>query len=152
MNLPDGSFSSTVERDFFETFCGQQIGVGGSRDVFTMTQRDDLVVKIETGAQSFSNVIEWQLWHDACELGDDFAKKWLAPCEYISPSGVILLQKRTTQAEEYPDKLPVWITDTKRPNFGMYDGRFVCHDYGLHFASHTGLTKRMRKAEWWDYE
>jgi len=140
-------FNATVERDFFAFMCGEMLGSGASRDVYVFEPDPRYVLKFETGAQSFSNVREWDVWHDAWALGRDISD-WLAPCVAISPCGTILRQRRTTPAKVYPEKLPAWIMDTKRANFGMIGRRFVAHDYGLHAICNAGMTKRLRKIEW----
>lgn len=145
----DEYFLSTVEQDLFRFMCGELLGHGASRDVYVFEPDPRYVLKIETGAQSFSNVREWDIWHDAQHMGDEVSK-WLAPCKSISPSGVVLMQRRTKPATTYPDKLPAWMTDTKRQNFGMIGRRFVAHDYGNHLICNSGMTKRLRKADWWD--
>jgi hypothetical protein len=32
----------------------------------------------------------------------------------------------------------------------MYNGHIVCHDYGTNRLTTTGMTKRMRKVNWWE--
>ncbi|UXO93717.1 cyclin-dependent kinase-like 5 [Pseudanabaena phage Pan1] len=141
-------FEETVERDFFRLICGEKLGEGAHRQVFECSLDPRLVVKFETEAGSFSNVIEWNVWKDAEFLPDDI-KGWLAPCHSISANGAVLLQYRTTPARKYPDRIPAWMTDTKRGNFGMFRGRFVAHDYASNLICNGGLTRRMKKADWW---
>lgn len=128
--------------------CGDRIAAGSSRAVYQCAYDDGLVVKIENGAQSFQNIAEWQVWQDAQFM--PHALDWLAPCVSISPCGLVLIQKKTEPAKRFPEKLPVWLTDTKRANYGMIGRRFVCHDYGTHLMCNSGLSKRLRKVEWWD--
>jgi hypothetical protein len=45
--------------------------------------------------------------------------------------------------------MPAFFTDLKRENFGLLLGRLVCHDYGVNLLMENGMTKRMRKANWW---
>ncbi len=80
---------------------------------------------------------------------DKDIRRWLAPCVQISPCGSILIQKRTTPApsSRYPAKMPKFLTDMKRSNYGLYKGRLVCHDYGLICLTVTTAT---RKADWWE--
>jgi len=144
----DSHFAATVEKDVFAMLCGEFIGEGSGREVYACAYDDQLVVKIENGAQSFQNILEWSLWHDAQYI--DHAKDWLAPCVRISPCGTVLVQKRTTPASKYPEKMPTWLTDTKRQNYGMIGKRFVCHDYGVNLMCNSGLSKRLRKVDWWD--
>lgn len=148
MATHDDYFKATVERDFFHFMCGDLLGSGASRDVYVFAPDPRFVIKIETGAQSFSNIREWDLWHDAQHMGPEVSK-WLAPCVAISACGTVLQQRRTRPAKTFPDKIPVWMTDTKRQNFGLIGNRFVAHDYGNHLVCNSGLSPRLRKADWW---
>lgn len=149
MAVHDTNFLATVENDFFYFMCSELLGSGQSRDVYVFAHDPRWVVKIETGSQSFSNVREWDLWQDAQHMGPE-VKDWLAPCKSISPCGTVLMQRRTKPAKVFPDKIPAWMTDTKRTNFGMIGKRFVAHDYGNHLVCNAGLTKRLVKVKWWD--
>lgn len=145
----ESNFRNVTERDFFRMFCGNKLGSGSARQVYECEYNPEYVVKIEDAAHSFQNVLEWNIWNDAQHMHPDI-QKWLAPCVRISPCGIILIQKRTKPAKKYPEKLPSWLTDTKRQNYGMIGNRFVCHDYGVNLMCNNGLTKRLRKVEWWD--
>lgn len=120
-----------------------------SRDVYDSKMLPDSVVKVESAAGFFQNVMEWEAWQ---RLKDTEFAKWLAPCEWISPSGTVLIMKKTIPARdrEYLDRMPAFLSDLKKANYGMYNGRLVCHDYGTHLLMDHGMTKRMRKAHWWD--
>lgn len=50
----------------------------------------------------------------------------------------------------YPDRMPAFLTDMKRTNYGLIGKQVVCHDYGTNLLMQMGLTKRMKKADWWD--
>lgn len=150
MMLLDHYFKEHIEYDLFRMFCGEKLGGGSGREVWTFGLDDKYVIKFEGGDQSFQNVLEWNLWCDAKEMADPEVLKWLAPCDRISPSGRILIMQRTTPAKNFPDKIPAFFTDTKKNNFGMIGKRFVCHDYGTHMMCNSGLTKRLIKTEWWD--
>lgn len=145
----DGLFKSTVEKDFFHLMCGELLGEGAYRKVYVFAQDPKWVIKFEEGAQSFSNIREWDLWHDAQQMHPD-VRAWLAPCKAISACGSVLIQARTKPAKTFPDKIPAWMTDTKRGNFGMLGRRFVAHDYGNNLVCNTGLTRRLKAVEWWD--
>jgi len=149
MAVHDTNFLKVIEHDFFFYMCSELLGTGQYRDVYVFAPDPKWVLKFETGAQSFSNIREWDLWNDAQHMSSEI-RDWLAPCKSISPCGTVLMQRRTKPATNYPDKVPVWMTDTKRSNFGMLGKRFVAHDYGNHLVCNQGLTKRLRKAEWWD--
>lgn len=149
MAVHEDYFNATIERDFFHFMCGEMLGSGSFRDVYVFAHDPKWVVKIETGAQSFSNIREWDVWNDAGYIGES-ATKWLAPCKSISPCGTVLIQRRTKPAKTYPKMIPTWMTDTKRANFGMIGSKFVAHDYGLHQIYRSGMSKRLSKVEWWD--
>lgn len=138
--------TGTIARDFFHLICGEKLGFGLSRDVFVFEWDPRYVVKFEAGAQSFQNVTEWNTWQDAQH--HDEAAKWLAPCVKISACGCVLIQRRTRPAKKLPDKVPAFFTDLKASNFGMIGSKFVCHDYGINLMCNSGLTTRLRKADW----
>ncbi|MBG6194786.1 hypothetical protein IWQ52_002300 [Labrenzia sp. EL_159] len=46
---------------------------------------------------------------------------------------------------ELPDKLPTFLTDIKRENFGLFDGRLVCIDYATTIMD---ASTRLKKADW----
>lgn len=108
MTILNHFFKEHIEYDFFRTFCGERLGGGAGRDVYAFGLDDKYVIKFEGGDQSFQNVLEWNLWKDAEEMGDPDVLKWLAPCDRISPSGRILIQQRTKPAIKYPDKIPAF--------------------------------------------
>lgn len=123
-------FQSTIARDTWSILCGDRLGFGVARTVFACRLNPDYVLKIETGGRSFQNVLEWETWKIA-----EYAPKqalWLAPCISISTCGTVLVQRRTTpaRAAEMPKSVPNWLTDVKLDNWGILDGRPVCHDYG----------------------
>lgn len=139
-------FDNTITLDLFQLICGDVLGSGAGRTVYECMIRPDLVVKVETPSHSFQNQSEWRFWNDWRMDAD--MKKWLAPCEAISACGTVLLQRRTepVHPDHYPDRLPKFLTDTKRSNFGILDGKFVCHDYGLVVST---VSTALKKAEWW---
>jgi hypothetical protein len=141
------STNPAMHREVFHLLCNNQIGKGMSRDVYDSKLLLDSVVKIEDYSGQFQNIIEWETWQRVKDT--DYAK-WFAPCEWISPNGSVLIQKKTQQAHKYPDKMPVFFCDFKRTNYGMHNGKFVCHDYGTNLLFENGMTKRLRKADWWD--
>jgi hypothetical protein len=122
------------------------IGVGTHRAVYSSSLLPDCVVKIETGPR-FANIIEWEVWSRI--QSTEFAK-WFAPCVSISPNGLILIQKRTQPAYDFPEKIPAFFSDIKGQNWGMLEGRLVCHDYGNNLLMERGMTRRMRKINWFE--
>lgn len=149
MAVHDTNFKSVIEHDFFYYMCAELLGTGQFRDVYVLRSNPKWVLKFETGSQSFSNIREWDTWNDSEHMGPE-VRKWLAPCKSISPCGTVLMQRRTTPAKIYPEKIPTWMTDTKKSNFGMIGRQFVAHDYGNHLICNSGMTKRLRKAKWLD--
>lgn len=141
------SENTVVQRDLFGLLCKERLGYGIAREVWASKVLPNSVVKVEENAGSFQNVLEWETWQ---RVKDTEFARWFAPCEWISANGAVLIQARTTPAAKYPDRLPVFLTDTKRANYGMHKGRFVCHDYGSHLLMERGMVKAMRKVEWWD--
>lgn len=134
--------------DAFNLLCHTKLGGGIHRDVFECRIDDKLVVKVETDLpwRFFANVLEMKFWNDNQEYKP--VAKWLAPCEYLSPDGLILLQRRCEPlraSDEVPTKLPGFLTDVKWDNFGWLDGRIVCFDYALNIPSPS---VRLRKADW----
>ena len=123
-------FRNTISLDLLRLICGDVINFGTCRTVYECDLRPDLVLKFETASYRFQNIMEWQIWCDV--MHNKKAAPWLAPCELISPCGTVMAQKRTQPLakDAYPKKLPKFLTDTKRVNYGLYDGRVVCHDYG----------------------
>ena len=141
--------SQQTFEDAFNLLCGRKIGEGMTRDVYECNLRPDCVVKVENAdvRSHFQNLQEWMVWGRVC--GTDL-EKWFAPVVQISPNGRILLMKRTlpSHTEGLPDKVPVFFTDFKRANYGFYQGKFVCHDYGSHLLMERGMSKRLRTVNW----
>jgi hypothetical protein len=142
----------TIDRTFedaFDLMCGDLIGEGTFRKVYTCRLRPDLVVKVEKHTERdrrFHNMLEYYCWtqHAHCKP----IHQWLAPCEDMSPDGRILLQKRARplhDTDKLPEQLPTFLTDLKRENFGMLDKRIVCIDYAYYV---TTTSTRLRKANW----
>lgn len=134
--------------DAFNLLCGDKIGSVIHREVFRCKLRPDLVVKVEIDEayRSFANVREQKFWDDWCFV--EKVTRWLAPCEYLSPDGRILLQRRTSPVpDDYalPDKVPGFLTDLKRENFGILDGKLVCVDYA---AVVVDASARLKRAVW----
>lgn len=153
------SDNNSTWRQSFDLLCADLIGRGMSRNVFSSKLLPDCVVKVEEDAGRFQNIVEWETWQ---RVKDTPHARWFAACRWISPNGTILIMERTrTPApQEYPDKMPVFLCDFKRTNYGMArsaprNGKLgkewlVCHDYGTHLMFENGMTKRLKKADWWD--
>lgn len=134
--------------DAFGLLCGNKLGDGIHRTVFECRLRDDLVVKVEKENvwRFFANVHEMKFWSD--HRNNSAIAKWLAPCDYLSPDGRILLQKRVRMVQPMdvvPDTLPQFLTDIKRDNFGWIGDQLVTVDYAL---TDTNASLRIKKAVW----
>jgi len=133
--------------DAFNMLCGKFIGQGIHRKVFECKIRPDLVVKVESDDnRSFANIFEMQFW-DANQHYKEI-NKWLAPCEYLSPDGMILLQRKCSPVPfdyKLPAKLPEFLTDCKRDNFGIMDGKLVSVDYA---STIINPSAKLKKADW----
>ena len=105
-----------------------------------------LVVKIEEPIEGrFQNVAEWLFW-DSVQYNKKISK-WLAPCEWISDNGCILLQKKVIPIREHelPEKLPSFLTDIKIENFGILKKKPVCFDDGF---INSLCSTQLKKAHW----
>jgi hypothetical protein len=135
-------FSPYVEREFAHMVAGRLIGTGAYRKVYVNRLDEETVVKVESESGDFANVIEWEVWRD---VKDHTAiAKFFAPCHFISPSGGVLIQSRTSPISfsDLPKRVPGFITDFHSRNWGLLNGRPVCHDYGnILFESDSGLKK-----------
>lgn len=133
--------------DFAGMFMGRLLGSGIYRSVYAHASDRTLVIKVENGNRDFSNVLEWTTWEHIKNYPE--ASKWLAPCIAISPHGRVMLQKRTNPIEaasELPLRVPAWLTDLKRANWGHLGKQVVCHDYANTLIWNELISKRTRKA------
>lgn len=140
--------SSLIHRETALLFAGHKMGAGATRNVYACHTSPDCVIKVESASQSFDNIHEWTVWN---QVKDTKYAKWFAPCVSISPTGSVLLMKKTEQprSNELPAKMPAFFWDFALWNFGWYDGRLVCHDYGsIQELLKHGLTSRMKPANW----
>jgi len=134
-------------KDCFNMLCGDKLGEGIHRTVYSCKLRPDLVVKVENQEMRyFANVMEDKFFSDHQSVKE--VARWLAPIEFLSPDGRLLLMKRVRpvhESDKLPDKLPAFLTDLKRENFGWLDGRLVCVDYAFTIPN-PGL--RLRRVHW----
>ena len=138
-----------VANDALSLFCGKLIGKGGSRLVYENRLDKNSVIKLQYGnGLPMQNIAEWQAWLELqyCDAG-----KWLAPCFFISNRGHVLIQAKTAKLsyDSYPQQIPAFLTDTKYENFGLFDSRFVCHDYGQNLLMTIGSKLKLKKAAWY---
>jgi hypothetical protein len=149
MPVTNDYFRSAPEKEFFEAMCGERLGGGMSRDVWSSVLDPSVVIKFETDKGHFQNVMEWEVWQ---EVKETKWAKWFAPCVSISGTGSVLIQKRTkvvSNRDKYPVKMPVFLGDFKYSNYGLFKGQMVAHDYGRCRLMTEGLTDRMKKVDWW---
>ena len=135
-------------RDAFNLLCGKKLGEGIHRDVFACRLNDKWAVKVENDGpwRYFANVMEMKFWndHEQCQK----IASWLAPCEYLSPDGLVMIQHRVepvSSSYPLPPKLPSFLTDIKTDNFGLLNGKLVCFDYAMNIPNPS---LRLKKAEW----
>jgi hypothetical protein len=114
------------------------LGRGAYRTVFALD--GERVLKVENDGLTFSNQHEWTLWQDVS--GTKWAK-WFAPCLSIDAFGAALIQTRTKPLsdEQWASlrRIPDFMADAKRENWGWLNGRPVCHDYGNHALFANGF-------------
>jgi hypothetical protein len=123
-----------------DLFVGRCIGTGYSRHVYELLGQPDRVMKLEHGNRHFSNIVEWKVWQAVQATPH---AKWFAPCYSISFTGTALVQARTiplTNEEfEHMTEVPEFLSDIHRANFGHFEGRIVCHDYGRNNLMMLGM-------------
>ena len=137
-----------ILKDAFKLMCGEVLGEGCDRVVYECKLMNEWVVKTEKNCPyEFSNIREHTFWHQYKNTKK--IAKWLAPCGDISPDGKVLLQRRATPLEDdykLPRKLPKFLSDIKRSNFGLYEGRLVCVDYADAIVKPS--TKKVKIPSW----
>lgn len=142
---------SVFSRDLFSLHTGAYLGSGVARTVFEYGDDKSRVIKFETGDPSYQNPIEWELWRYVQK--DSKLRKWFAPCYQISAYGAILIQARVRPLpkDKAPKKMPGFFCDFKYTNYGLYEGRVVCCDYGLPaLVFKHGFNLQMKTAKWWE--
>jgi hypothetical protein len=137
--------------------CNNPLNYGSSRTVYECFLVEGCVVKVQNEIYLFDNIAEWKVW---CAVQFTEHARWFARCKYIGSDGRLLIQEKTRPpgAGEWPDKIPAFLTDIKRENFGMVTRKneksgedeelFVCHDYALHLLLEKGMTKKMQTVDW----
>lgn len=143
--MSDPTKNKFIAMEFMRTFLGDRLGDGVDRQVYELRHSPKFVAKIEDNSRSFHNAMEWQIWQ---RLKDSPLEKWLAPCLDISPCGSVLIQRRTTPITSGPERMPAFLGDMKLANFGMLNGRVVCHDYSRLRLVEPSFSIRMRKVHW----
>ena len=153
------SDDAAIHLEAFNLLCNERIGYGMSRQVFDSLALPDCVIKVERDPGRFQNVMEWEAWS---KLQWTKHSRWFAACRWISPNGRVLIMEKTARPapDQFPARLPVYLTDTKRSNFGLSmlpdprtgkpAQRFVCHDYGTCLLMERGMSKATRAVDWID--
>jgi len=148
-----------IHEEAFNLLCNERIGYGMSRQVFDSLVLPDCVIKVERDPGRFQNVMEWETWQHV-QWGRHSV--WFAASRWISPNGRVLVMEKTERPapDGYPARLPVYLTDTKRTNYGLSmltdpksgkpAKRFVCHDYGTNLLMEWGMSSRTRAVDWID--
>lgn len=135
--------------DLMNMICGELLGSGQYRHVYRAKFDDKVVIKYERQNVNRSNIFEYDMW--LAYKDTDFAK-WLAPCYQLSPDGTWLVQAFTEnlQAHQIPIEVPAMFCDLKPENWGWFDGRVVCRDYGNNLLHNMALNRgsRLKKADW----
>ena len=131
--VPPREWEHQVLVDFVKLFARERIASGFSRDVYAYGQNGEYVIKVEHQDHDhklFQNATEWNLWEEVSE--DPKLSRWFAPCINISPGACVLIQARTQPLPKSKKRLrvPAFMCDLKRDNFGLLNGNLVCHDYG----------------------
>lgn len=139
--------------DFFDFFCGGFIGAGSSRTVYEFRCDPKYVLKINRSISpnvQFQNINEWDAWINIKHHHPNLAK-YLAPIDRISSCGRVLLMRKTTpikDKQKMPKMIPAFLADTKIQNWGVMDGRIVCHDYA-NCHIYSKVTTRFIVPKWW---
>jgi hypothetical protein len=150
--IETSTWDSSVIKDFINGMLGKALGSGVARQVWVSSLDETLVVKVQDPSSGLQNLLEWETYL-ACK--ETKWAKYLTPCIGISPCGLILVQKRIEPLNKKFEshKLPNFLTDFKRSNYGMFEDRVVCCDYGTNQLIDMGAKGKQIKLitpEWWD--
>lgn len=143
--------SLDVKNEVYSVLRGELLGEGCARETYALKLNPNLVMKVENVQRSFQNVLEWEIWKRA--QGTKW-EKYFAPCVSISSSGSVLIMDRTEpiRLSEAPKRLPDVLTDIRLGNFGLLNGRVVCHDYGVGDILGIGIENikmvNVKREEW----
>lgn len=139
-------------REFESLLLGRELGRGATRAVYTSAlEPDKYVIKWEFGS-SYQNIVEFETWERLC-LARHPVRKWFAPCHILSRHGRLLVQSKCAPLPDdfkWPRKMPRCFTDIKWHNFGIFEDRLVCLDYGTALANvldNTNLIPTRHKEE-----
>lgn len=140
----------TQYEDLQSLVFGEILGIGVHRKVAVYKPDPTLVIKCAVETPNI-NTLEDEMW---MMIRDTSIAKWFAPCVEISDCGMFLLQKRTEPCpkDKYPTKIPSFFGDLKYRNFGLLNGKFVCHDYAsfMYTSMSHKWSERLVTAHWWE--
>lgn len=133
--------------DLESVFIGEWLGEGMSRQTYRCRMDDQYVIKVSKEGWHFQNASEWEVWRFA---GGTHIEEWLAPCLTISTCGIYLVQRyvEPLRDAELPTKLPRFLCDFQKDNFGMLEGRVVARDYGTMVSAIRNTSTILRKVDW----
>jgi hypothetical protein len=141
--LSPSDLPPSVQADALSLLLGPLLGQGQRGYVYEHGHNPEWVVKVETTCRSFQNAIEWEIWSEA---KDTKWRRWFAPCLFISPCGMVLVQQRVEPLDErrtHKVTLPSFFNDLKPDNFGWAGAgkgrRLVAMDYGYRPLLSGGL-------------
>jgi hypothetical protein len=135
--------SPNIIIDAFSFMLGEKLGEGETRAVYDYVLDPNWVVKIAKRHPN-DNVLEFDIWHLVKNMQES---KWFAECKWLSPSGHLMLQRKTKPLSKLPDLLPNVFTDIHLNNFGKIGNQVVCHDYAFTLVRLIYLTK-IKLVDW----
>lgn len=141
------TIESLAQQELAALTKGVWLGSGGSRHVYRMRYNEQRVVKI---AQSsvWANVEERNTWE---AVRGTEVERWFACVHSLTDLGVVLIQDYVPDLPCGVYRIPAFLTDLKRSNFGIgvYKGepQVVCRDYGLHLLREIGMSKKLIRWE-----
>ena len=119
-----------IQADINQLLFADRICEGRTREVYVYRPNEKWVIKIEC-ASTFNNCYEHNIW---CAANGTIWAKWFAPVHFIAPLGRALVMTRTRPPRKgdppFPKSIPNFFTDVLYRNWGILNGRWVCHDYG----------------------
>lgn len=138
--------TAPMAKEILEAVVGPMIANGTSRSVFSCKYDSNVVLKFQKsyGQQNAMEAHVWERYRN-----DPRVSRWLAPIYSRSSNNRVIVQARTMPLVSRPRKLPAFLNDHKVQNYGILNGRVVCHDYGI--ISLVGSTK-LEPVQWWDGE
>ncbi len=119
----------------YENLIGNFIGTGSARDVYEVTGKPNLVIKVaKSNLQNGANQREANYYQQAQTAQNQPVLDVIGEVKSISQTGKYLIMEHLSDITDnklIPVQVPSDLTDIKRPNFG-YDtkGNVKMRDYG----------------------